>query len=494
MQPDEPLFLGLDVGTGGVRAVAVTQTGTVAGQASVTFEPELLAPQPVGHEQPPTAWWKAVCRVTAALLDSLNGAARGHAPGRLAAVAVDGTSGTLVALDRAGEPLRPAIMYNDPRAAAEAEQINAAAEDFCCKLGYRFKASFTLAKLAWLRNNEPELFANAARFVHQADYVQEQLTGKRAISDYSNALKTGYDLLADRWPAWLGDLLGGDFGKGAARLPRVVAPGRKVGSVSAAAAAQTGLPEALPVVTGATDGTAACLASGVRRPGDYNVTLGTTLVIKGISRRICRHGEGLIYSHKLPGGWWLPGAAGNVGCEWISRLFPGADLPEMDAAAASRLPSECLAYPLVRTGERFPFLSNSARGFFVPEVDDPIQRYAACLQGTALVERLCCRVLDEAAGTSGGAVYSTGGGSRSDVWMQCRADVTGRVMHRGACGESAFGAAVLAAVGTRYAGLAQAIEKMVRIEKSFTPNREHAATYDRLFARFCEQLEKRGYR
>ena len=486
MPHNAQLLIGIDVGTGGVRALAVTDSGTVTAQASVPFDAAVLAPQEGRHEQPPRAWWEAVCRATATLMENLSSA--GISPRTLAALSVDGTSGTLVALDAAGAPLRPAIMYNDPRSADEAGQINASAEDFCHKLGYQFKSSFALAKIAWLKNHEAATFEKTARFVHQADYVLGRLTGRPPASDYSNALKTGYDLVDERWPAWIDELLGV-----VDRLPPVVAPGTKVGTVCAQAARETGLPEGLAVVTGASDGTAACLASGVRRPGDYNTTLGTTLVFKGISPRICRHPDGLVYCHKLPGGLWLPGAASNTGCEWIGTMFAGADIPAMDAAAESRLPSEVLAYPLVRTGERFPFLSDSAEGFLLPEPDNPTDRYAGCLQGVALLERLAYDVLDGVAGTSGGEVFSTGGGSRSDAWMQCRADATGRVIHRSTCGESAFGSAVLAAAGSVFDGLAGAIQHMVHVQKTFTPNPRRTERYTQLYERFRAELQKRGY-
>ena len=332
------------------------------------------------------------------------------------------------------------------------------------------------------------MFRGAAWFVHQADYVLGRLTGRPGVSDYSNALKTGYDLVEECWPAWIDA-----WGPLSRRLPRVAAVGSSVGEISAAAAEETGLPRGLPVVAGATDGTAAFVASGVHRPGDYNTTLGTTLVFKGASRQICGHPDGLIYCHKLPEGLWLPGAASNTGGEWIAHLFAEADLRALDAAAAGRLPTECLAYPLARTGERFPFRSATAQGFWLPEPDDRGARYAAGLQGVALVERLCYDVLDEATGGRGGEVYSTGGGSRSDVWMQCRADVTGRVIHRPQCGQSAFGAAVLAAAGALGCGVSAAIRQMVRLECSFTPNAERRADYDRLYERFFAELRRRGW-
>jgi len=466
--------------------MAVSVTGVVAAQATVPFEASTPALQPTWHEQDPRLWWAAVCQAISRLTSDLKTA--GIRSEQLRAVAVDGTSGTLVALDARGEPLRPAILYNDGRAAAEANELNALAGSFCDKLGYRFAASFALAKILWLRAHEPGSFGRTARFVHQADYVLGQLSGRRDVSDYSNALKTGYDLVDERWPEWLTRL-----SSVAERLPEVVAPGTPVGNVTTVAAEKTGLPAGLTVVAGASDGTAACLASGLKRPGDYNTTLGTTLVFKGISGRICRHPDGVLYCHKLPGGVWLPGAASNTGCEWIHHWFAGVDPTVMDTAVEAWLPSRCVAYPLARHGERFPMLSPAAEGFCMPETEVAIERYAACLQGVALVERMGYAVLDEVTGTRGGDVYSTGGGSRSDVWMQCRADVTGRVLHRPACPESAFAAAVLAALGSGFGSLAEATEAMVKLQRSFLPHGSTKSRYDELFQQFLEQIERRGY-
>ena len=247
MTQSSSLLIGIDVGTSGVRALAVSETGQVVARSAVPFDAPVLVPQQGRHEQPPDAWWEAVCRATAMLREALESA--GLSPGTLSAASVDGTSGTVAALDAAGHPLRPALMYNDPRAVSEAEQLNAVGTELCRKLGYRFKSSFALAKIAWLQRHEPAVFDGAARFVHQADYVIGRLTGTAEVSDYSNALKTGYDLVDECWPAWIDHRLGL-----ADRLPRVVAPGTAVGAVSAQAAEATGLPKGLTVVAGATDG------------------------------------------------------------------------------------------------------------------------------------------------------------------------------------------------------------------------------------------------
>ena len=479
------LFLGIDMGSQGVRLVAAGEDGAVVSWASVPVQSPATAPGT--HEQHPADWWPAVCRASRLLLDNLKG--KGYGPDALAAMSVDGTSGTLAPLDVAGNAVRPALMYNDGRSGAEAQAINALpdAAALCVKLGYRFASSFALAKIVWLLEQEPESFEQTAHLAHQADAVVGRLTGDFAVTDYSNALKTGYDLVEERWPAWFARWPGV-----LERLPRVVAPGTVIGQVTRQAAAETGLPAGLPVAAGASDGTAGFLASGASEPGDYNTTLGTTLVFKGVSTALCGHPDGLIYCHKLPGGRWLPGGASNTGGEWIARDFAGENFRTLDAAAARLLPVPVLAYPNLREGERFPFLSSGARGFSLPEPADRVERFAANLQGTALLERLGYDVLDSIAGTSGGAVYSTGGGSRSDVWMQLRADVTGRPLHRPACPESAFGSAVLAAA-MHFGGVPHATAALVRLEATFAPGPVKTVRYDELYGRFCEELRRRGY-
>lgn len=486
------IYLGIDVGTGGVRVMAVDENGRVVASVSVDFGDEVAPPTAGHHEQPPEVWTRAVEKACHRILAELD--RRQIRREWIRALAVDATSGTLVATAASGKPVRPALMYNDPRGGPQAEVLNKAAGSFCDKLGYRFKSSYAAAKVAWLKDHEPDTWRRMRHLLHQADYIVWWLTGDAPTTDYSNALKTGYDLIDERWPTWLEETLGCMD-----RLPRVVAPGTQVGSVSAPTHEATGLPEGTMVVAGATDGTAACLASGVCRPGDYNTTLGTTLVFKGVAASICRHPEGLVYCHKLPGGLWLPGAASNTGCHWIGAWFADSDPAAMDAAAAELLPLGTLAYPLVGRGERFPMLSPQAEAFFAPEPEDEVQRYAACLQGVALVERLAYDELDRVTGGGSqcsngkGQVFATGGGSRSDVWMQCRADATGRVFHRPACGESAFGAAVLAACGARGDSLTDVIARMVRRSGSFTPKAERQMAYDELYQAFGDQLRQRGY-
>ncbi len=165
----------------------------------------------------------------------------------------------------------------------------------------------------------------------------------------------------------------------------------------------------------------------------------------------------------------------------------------MDAKAANHLLSAPIAYPLVRQGERFPFVHGGAEGFFASEPRSDIERYAAGMLGTALVERLAYEVLDRVTGRSVDAIFATGGGSRSGVWSQCRADVSACAVHRPHVAESAFGAAVLAASGACREPLDQAVHRMVRIEESYFPSVGRAAFYQERFEEFGQELRRRGY-
>ncbi len=474
------------MGTGGIRAYAVDHHGSVVAHASIDFPKNAHAHKDSGiHEQNPESWWNAFCTACQKLVQTVG--QKGIPLKYIRTVCIDGTSGTLVCLNEKGAPVRDAIMYNDPRGKPQAEHLNAITSDHCAAHGYRFASSYALAKILWLRENEPEIFNATAHFVHQADFAVGRLCGNINVTDYSNALKTGFDLIHDHWPSWLDE-----FPDIRVKLPETVPPGSAIGNVTPRASEETGLPVSAVVVAGATDGVAACLASGASRIGDTNVTLGTTLVFKRVSQEICSRPDGLLYSHKLPDGYWLPGAASNTGAEWTRALFPDEFFPEFDKRASAFLPTQTLSYPLVRSGERFPFLCPEAKGFCLPEPTTKEEKYASHLQGVALVERLALDVLDSATKQRGVVVFATGTPSKSDAWTQLRADVTQRVYRRPQFPESAFGSAILGAKHV-FGNLETAVNALVKIEKVFEPRKELAGVYDELFSRFCRILEDRNY-
>jgi sugar (pentulose or hexulose) kinase len=505
-------FLGLDIGTQGARALVYdipeegVREGRILAQAAQAF-PAGTVPSslPSGYaEQSPAGWWQAAVaclrQVSVQVL-----------PETIQALSVTSTSGTLCLLDEDGESLLPALMYNDARAGDEALEVQAAGAGLAARLGYRFNPSFALSKLLWLARHRPEVVDRARYIAHAADFLVGRLSGIYGITDYSNALKTGYDLspregggFADRWPDFIADQLKLPVDK----LPRVVAPGEVVGAVTAQAAEVTGLCPDTLVVAGMTDGCAAQIAAGAVAPGDWNSTLGTTLVIKGVTEQLLRDPDGRIYSHRHPDGYWLPGGASNVGGEILATRFPEADLVTLDSRAADLSPTALVAYPLARRGERFPFVDSEAEGFVLPFPPVPGQRsgsavtspeidqetlYTAYLEGVAYVERLAYETLESLGATVGDVIHAAGGGARSDVWLQIRADVLNRQLLRPVETGAAMGAAILAASRTHYAGVVPAARAMVHIERSVHPRPVLVERYEERYHRFRAACAERGY-
>jgi xylulokinase len=473
------LVAGVDLGTGGVRAVACDAAGRIWAQAERPLATRRDGPL---LEQDPAEWRQATAECLRAVSAQLHGRAT------IAAIGVTATSGTICLLDERGEALRPAIMYADMRAHAEAREIDLLAGDLRARLGYAFNSSWGLPKLVWLARNEPQLVARARHLAHAGDAVSGWLCGDYGVTDMTQALKTGYDLIELRWP----DLIEAGLGLPIAKLPRVVPAGQVIGRVTGASATATGLPAGTLVVAGMTDGCASQLAAGAASPGQWLSVLGTTLVFKGVSTRLVRDPLGRIYCHLHPDGHWLPGAASNVGGAALAE-WPSEALPALDQQAAALTPTGLVAYPLRQAGERFPFLHDQARAFLVGEPRTDAERYAATLEGVAYVERLGYDLLGELTGEPARQILTTGGGARSSAWLQIRADVLGKPIGVAAASGASFGAAVLAAGATLHPDLASATRALAHTRQVVEPRAERAAAYDDGYQRFLAACRARGY-
>lgn len=474
----ELAWVGIDLGTQSVRALAVAADGAVLGAGTCPLTSRRDGPR---HEQDPEAWWAAVaaaCRDAMADLDRCS----------VAGVAVDATSGTVLLIDDGGAPLTPGLMYDDTRAAGQVDRINEAGEQVWASLGYRrMQPAWALPKLLWLLAEHPGP-AERGRLAHQSDFVNRRLVGGPVATDLSSALKTGADLIGERWPSDVMDALGVP----ARVLPPLVRSGTPLGTVSAAAAADTGLPEGTPVIAGATDGCAAQLGAGALAVGDWNSVLGTTLVLKGVTAQLLQDPLGAVYSHRAPDGRWLPGGASSTGAGAISRQFPGADLDALGADAPRYEPAGVLAYPLASArGERFPFVAADAEPFVLGSPRDDAELYAAMLQGVAYIERLCFDYLQMLGASVGGRVLLTGGATRSRYWCQLRADILGRPVALPESAEPALGMAVLAASPGR--SPAEVAAEMVRIREVIEPRPDAAARFVEPYRRFVDELEDRGW-
>ncbi|RKX72356.1 MAG: hypothetical protein DRP49_09015, partial [Spirochaetes bacterium] len=299
------LFFGIDSGTQGIRGLITDERGSIVADGSSRFTVLNAAVIEKHYEQSAMVWLDSLVEVIGQCITGLN--QKGFKAEDITGIGIDGTSGTVIPIDSSFKPLGNALMYNDGRSDLEMVRVQKAGEDLSSKLGYRFKPSFSLPKILWIKENQPAIFEKTRYFVHQSDYIIGFLTGNYQSSDYTNALKTGYDLIDDCWP----DFIESDLGIPLDRLPEVVSPGSIVGTVSKTASRLTGLSAFTRVSAGATDGIASALASGIKKPGDYNTTIGTTLVIKGLTDSIISDKQGRIYSHRHPDGYWIPGGASN---------------------------------------------------------------------------------------------------------------------------------------------------------------------------------------
>ncbi len=445
----DEVWVGLDVGTQSARALAVRADGGVAGRGARPLRSRRDGDR---HEQDPAQWWEAVALACREALE-------GVAPGRVRGVAVCGTSGTVLLLDRAGAPASPALMYDDARAAGRGAD-----------------------KLRWLLG-QPAARAPGARLAHQPDVITARLAGEPVAADESHALKSGYDPESERWGVEVACEL----------LPPVVRAGSVLGSVCDAAAAQTGLPAGTPVVAGMTDGCAAQLAGGDLRDGAWSSVLGTTLVVKGVSAQLVRDPGGALYSHRSPDGAWLPGGASSCGAGALSERFPERDLDELGDRAQEHEAGAPVAYPLVGRGERFPFRAPQAQPFMLGEPRSDGEHFAALLQGVAFVERLCLDAATLLGARVDGALTATGGATASRYWRQLRADVLGRSLRLPEQAESAFGMALLASAATRGRACAQAADEMCRTREVIDPRADRAGRWNECYLRLVAELERRGW-
>ncbi|WP_406616532.1 FGGY-family carbohydrate kinase [Candidatus Caldatribacterium sp.] len=481
----ETLVLGIDLGTQGVRAMIATLKGEVVAEEKEPIEFSLQEER--RFEQDPMEWWEKTKRcITKALtlLDSL-----GYSRESLRALSVTSTSGTIIPVDTLGTPLMNALMYNDSRAQEEASFVNEVAHDFTKRLGYCFDPSFALCKVLWIRQNLPEVFDKTALFLHPTDYLLGHLTGHWGVSDISNTLKMGYDLMENRWPSFIEKL-----GIPSEKLPRVVVKsGEIVGTLRSSLAREWHLSPKLLVTAGATDGTAAFYASGAERPGDASSTLGTTLVVRSISERHIKDPRGRVYCHLHPKGFWLPGGASNTGGECLSHFFPKENLASWDEKVAQLpLPSPLLVYPLIRKGERFPFAHPHAEFFVVGERKTDLEFYAACLEGVGYVERYGFELLETLGATKIQRVFVSGSGSKSAIWRRIRANIANLPLYLPKFPDAAMGACIMAACPL-FGDISQAIQSMVHIVAQEDPEKNLATRYEEQYHRFKEECQKRGY-
>lgn len=425
--PDaEPLYLGIDFGTSGCRAALLDGDARLQAQTAVTL------PSPIRNgnavEQDPAIWLHGLTR----LLGQLPRQQRA----RTRAIAIDGTSASVLLTDAAGQPLSAALMYNDSRASEQAARIAACAPSDSPALG----PGSSLAKALWLLEQTGQRTDHAAHILHQADWLSGWLLGDYGHSDENNSLKLGYDPQQRRWPDWLKPLL-----PSPGLLPRVTPAGTAVGTLSdhPEIATQFGFPLDTRIISGSTDSTAAFIATGAAGIGDAVTTLGSTLVLKVLSEKPIsspRHG---VYSHRL-GDLWLVGGASNSGGAVLRQHFDEPRMTELSRQLDFAHPSHLDYYPLPGPGERFPIADPALPPRLQPRPDDDLRFFQGLLEGIARIEQQGYQLLHQLGAPWPTRIISSGGGAANRTWGNYRSRLMAIPESPAEQTEAAYGAALLA--------------------------------------------------
>ena len=455
-------LIGLDIGTSGVKALAVGEDdGAILARREVGYP--LSTPHPGWAEQDPADWWRA----TGEALEALG-------VDEVAGIGLSGQMHGLVALDAAGDVIRPAILWNDGRTAAECAEIEerVGLERLISLTGNRALTGFTAPKLLWLRRHEPEAYGRIAKVMLPKDYVRWKLCGEHAIdmADASGTLLL--DVANRRWSGEVLDALEIDR----AWLPRLLESPEVSGAT----------PDGVPVAAGAGDQAAGALGVGVDRPGPLSVALGTSGVVFAALPAFAADERARVHAfcHAVPGGWHAMGvmlsAAGSLA--WLrDAAAPGEEFgPLVESARAWDPGAEGLTFLPYLAGERTPHADPDARGAFtgLGLRHDRGALVRAVLEGVAYGLRDSLDLLVEL-GVQPERGRASGGGARSELWLRIIASVLELPLERPVVEEgAAYGAALLGGVaGGTWASTDEAVAACVRVTGEVEPEPAWIAPY-----------------
>jgi xylulokinase len=456
-------WLGIDIGTGGSRALLIDEKGTVRHAFTAPHE-EMRMERPLWAEQRPENWWDAAQLAIRGVLKDA-----GASGGDVAGIGLSGQMHGLTLLDETGGVIRPALIWCDQRSQAQVDWINATATRATvleCTAN-PVLTGFTLPKLLWVRDNEPRLYNRVRKVLLPKDYIRFQLTGEYA-SDVSDASGTAlFDVVRRRWSSPLAARLGIDTGI----LPYVYESQEISGRVTARAAGLTGLAEGTPVAGGAGDQAASAVGNGIVEPGVVSCTIGTSGVVFAFTQKPAYDPDGRVHTfcHAVPGAWHVMGVTQGAGLslQWYrNQLEPQATYDQLTAEAAT---SCCCAQGLYwlpyLMGERTPHLDACARGGWIGITARHTRAdlVRALIEGVSFSQKDCLNIIEQM-GVPVESVRVSGGGARSAFWRQMLADVFAKPVVTLETQEgSAYGAALLSLVGTRvYATVPEACRAVVR--------------------------------
>jgi xylulokinase len=485
-------FLGIDIGTGGTRAVLIDGEGRVIAAVSAEHA-NFTSPQLGWAEQDPDDWWHAATRAIPQCLAQAKTDAS-----ELNAIGLTGQMHGLVALDPENRVLRPAIIWCDQRTEAECREI---ADQVGAKRLIELTANpaltvFTLPKIRWMQKHEPQLWSRVRTILLPKDYVRFRLTGARAtdVADASGTLL--FDVANRQWSAPMLDV---------AKLQRELLPqvfeGPQItGEVSEEGSRATGLRVGTPVAAGAGDQAAGAVGMGIVEPGAVSSTIGTSGVVFAATAAPVGDPQGRIHTfcHAFPNHWHVMGVtqAAGLSLKWFREQFTangnatGISYAHLTEEAA-KIPAgaEGLLWAPYLMGERTPHLNPNARAALVGLTASHTRAHIvrAILEGVAFSLRDCLTVFSELE-IPVTSIRLGGGGARSPLWCQIQGDIFGREVSVLQAEEGpAFGAALLAGVGVgAWPSVPHACEASVHVARRFAPDADRTAAMNRQYAKYTK--------
>lgn len=480
------IWLGVDIGTSGVKVVSIDGDGAVVATETISYP--LSTPQPGWVEQRPEDWWNATVEGIRAVLAGRDD--------QVVAVGLSGQMHGLVALDADHEVIRPAILWNDNRNKAECELILdrvGGLDQLLTMTNNNALPGYTIGKLLWLRDHEPEAYARTTVAINPKDYLRLKLTGD-LITDVSDA--SGFGALDVRARAWSQPLLSA-LEVPIEMLPPVVESSDITGRVSAQGAQATGLVAGTPVVGGGGDAVVQTTSMGIVSPGPLGVTVGTAGNVTAASERCPDNPQGRlqISCGNSPGRWHVMGVALTTGGAlqwWRQALAPlVGDQPAAATLAAlaqeSPVGAAGLRFLPYLAGERCPHLDPDARGAWTGlDLSHDLRDMSRSIVEGALLNMRQIRDIFTQIGLATDDVRISGGATAHPIWRETLADILGTPVKLVTSGEqgAAYGAALLAGVGTgRWSDLDAALAR-VEVIDVVAPNPENSQIHDESFAQF----------
>jgi len=420
------MYLGIDFGTSGCRTCVINDAD------DIVFETHLALPQPISNanilSQDPSIWWDALLSLLTKLSQKFNTAC-------IHDICINGTSATLVHCTLSGEPLSPALMYNDVSSINYINTIKSRAPAHHVTLS----ASSALSKMMLLHDQNKQ---NKSIMLNQADWLSNQLCGEFAYSDYNNALKMGFDPSINAWPDWVKQLIPEDF------LPKVLAPGSTIGQLNSKLCDQFGFKTSVNIKLGTTDSIAAFIATDIKKGSQAVTSLGSTLVLKLLSDVKIENSQDGIYSHKF-GRYWLSGGASNSGGKVLSQYFTSPQLDALSRQINPAISSQLNYYPLPGTGERFPINDVLKIPKLTPRPKQDKLFLHGLFEGIASIEKMGYKKLSDLGASYPQQIITCGGGAKNTVWQAIRQRILGIEVLPARHSQACYGSALLAKNGLK---------------------------------------------